>query len=39
MLDINGIMEIIPQRPPFLMIDRVEENVQEKVALHIKMYV
>ena len=27
MLDINGIMEIIPQRPPFLMIDRVEEYV------------
>lgn len=27
MLDINQIMEIIPQRPPFLMIDRVEEYV------------
>ncbi len=25
MLDVNGIMEIIPQRAPFLMIDRVEE--------------
>jgi len=25
MLNINEIMEIIPQRPPFLMIDRVEE--------------
>lgn len=25
MLDINEIMKIIPQRPPFLMIDRVEE--------------
>jgi len=27
MLNINEIMEIIPQRPPFLMIDRVEEFV------------
>lgn len=27
MLDVNGIMEIIPQRAPFLMIDRVEEFV------------
>ena len=27
MLNINEIMEIIPQRPPFLMIDRVEEYV------------
>ena len=25
MLDINEIMKIIPQRPPFLMIDKVEE--------------
>ncbi len=25
MLDVNQIMEIIPQRAPFLMIDRVEE--------------
>lgn len=25
MLNINDIMEIIPQRPPFLMIDKVEE--------------
>ncbi|MBO5479440.1 MAG: 3-hydroxyacyl-ACP dehydratase FabZ [Clostridia bacterium] len=25
MLDINQIMEVIPQRAPFLMIDRVEE--------------
>lgn len=24
MLDVNGIMEIIPQRAPFLMIDKVE---------------
>ena len=27
MLDVNGIMEIIPQRDPFLMIDKVEEFV------------
>lgn len=27
MLDINQIMEIIPQRAPFLMIDRVEDFV------------
>ena len=27
MLDVNQIMEIIPQRAPFLMIDRVEEFV------------
>ena len=27
MLNINEIMEIIPQRAPFLMIDRVEEYV------------
>ncbi len=27
MLDINEIMKIIPQRPPILMIDRVEELV------------
>ncbi len=25
MLDVKQIMEIIPQRAPFLMIDRVEE--------------
>ena len=27
MLDINEIMKIIPQRAPFLMIDRVEDYV------------
>ena len=27
MLNINEIMEIIPQRAPFLMIDKVEEYV------------
>ena len=27
MLDINEIMKIIPQRPPFLMIDKVEQYV------------
>ena len=30
MLDVNQIMEIIPQRAPFLMIDRVEEVVPDK---------
>ena len=39
MLDVNQIMEIIPQRAPFLMIDRVESLLQEKVAQHTKMYV
>lgn len=28
MLDINEIMKIIPQRAPFLMIDRVEELIE-----------
>ena len=32
MLDINEIMKIIPQRAPFLMIDRVEEVVEGKSA-------
>ena len=32
MLNINEIMEIIPQRPPFLMIDRVEEVEEGKRA-------
>lgn len=30
MLDINQIMEIIPQRAPFLMIDRVEECIPRR---------
>ena len=32
MLDIKEIMNIIPQRPPFLMIDRVEEYVPGESA-------
>lgn len=32
MLDINEIMKIIPQRPPFLMIDRVEKYIPGKDA-------
>ena len=32
MLDINEIMKIIPQRPPILMIDRVEEYVPGESA-------
>ena len=33
MLDVKQIMEIIPQRPPFLMIDRVEEYVPGESAV------
>ena len=36
MLDIKGIMEIIPQRAPFLMIDRVEEYVPGESAVAYK---
>ena len=36
MLDINEIMKIIPQRPPFLMIDRVEEYVPGESAIAYK---
>ena len=36
MLDIKEIMEIIPQRNPFLMIDRVEEVVPGKSAIAYK---
>ena len=36
MLDIKEIMEIIPQRPPFLMIDRVEEYVPGESAVAYK---
>ena len=32
MLDIKQIEEIIPQRPPFLMIDRVEEYIPGESA-------
>ena len=36
MLDIKGIMEIIPQRAPFLMIDKVEEYVPGEMAIAYK---
>lgn len=36
MLDVNGIMEIIPQRAPFLMIDRVEDFVPGESAIAYK---
>lgn len=35
-MDINEIMEIIPQRAPFLMIDRVEECVPGEMAVAYK---
>lgn len=35
-MDINEIMEIIPQRAPFLMIDRVEECVPGESAVAYK---
>lgn len=36
MLDVNQIMEIIPQRSPFLMIDRVEDYVPGESAVAYK---
>lgn len=36
MLDVKGIEEIIPQRAPFLMIDRVEEYIQGESAIAYK---
>ena len=36
MLDINKIMEIIPQRAPFLMIDRVEDYEPGKYCIAYK---
>ncbi|MCL2754024.1 MAG: 3-hydroxyacyl-ACP dehydratase FabZ [Defluviitaleaceae bacterium] len=36
MLDINQIMEIIPHRPPFLLIDRVIEMEEGKKVVAIK---
>ena len=36
MLDINEIMKIIPQRAPFLMIDRVEEYVPGEMCIAYK---
>lgn len=36
MLDVNGIMKIIPQRAPFLMIDKVEDYVPGESAVAYK---
>lgn len=36
MLDVNGIMEIIPQRAPFLMIDKVESYEPGKYCIAYK---
>ena len=36
MIDVNQIMEIIPQRTPFLMIDRVEEYIPGESAIAYK---
>ena len=36
-LDINGIKEIIPQRSPFLMIDRVENYIPGEMAVAYKI--
>ena len=36
MLDVNQIMEIIPQKSPFLMIDRVEEYIPGESAIAYK---
>ena len=36
MMDINEIMSIIPHRPPFLLIDRVEEIVEGEKIVAIK---
>ena len=36
MLDVNQIMEIIPQRSPFLMIDRLEEYIPGESAIAYK---
>lgn len=35
-LDVNGIMQIIPQRAPFLMIDRVEDYVPGEMCIAYK---
>ncbi len=36
MLDTKEIMEIIPQRPPFLMIDKVEKFIPGEMAIAYK---
>jgi 3-hydroxyacyl-[acyl-carrier-protein] dehydratase len=35
-IDVLEVMELIPHRPPFLMIDRVEDMVQSESAVGIK---
>lgn len=35
-IDVLEVMELIPHRPPFLMIDKVEEIVQRESAVGIK---
>jgi 3-hydroxyacyl-[acyl-carrier-protein] dehydratase len=35
-IDVLEVMELIPHRPPFLMIDRVEDIVRRKSAVGIK---
>ncbi len=35
-MDVLEVMELIPHRPPFLMIDRVEDIVQRKSAVGVK---
>ncbi len=36
MMDINEIMKILPHRPPFLLIDKVEEIVEGEKIVAIK---
>ncbi len=36
MMDINEIMSIIPHRPPFLLIDRIEEIIEGEKIVAIK---
>lgn len=35
-MDVKGIMRLIPHRPPFLLIDRVEQMFADKSAVGIK---
>ncbi|MCZ6453804.1 MAG: 3-hydroxyacyl-ACP dehydratase FabZ [Alphaproteobacteria bacterium] len=35
-IDVLEVMELIPHRPPFLMIDRVEDMVQNESAVGVK---
>ena len=36
MIDINEIMSIIPHRPPFLLIDRIEEIIEGEKIVAVK---